>query len=163
MYKLSNTTSIIRIIDGASIPNDKANTDYQKYLAWVASGNVPSPFIFDIKEDIRTKIRDERDRRSQTLGYKVLTKWFHSDVNSRIQQIALTIAGAGIPAGLMWKTMDGSFIEMTPLLATQIFQNALISDSTIFLVAETHKKNMEASNTPETYNYLTGWPLGFGE
>lgn len=122
----------------------------------------PKP-IEQIKADIRIKIKSERDRRSQTLGYKVSTKWFHSDASSRIQQLALTMAGTSLPSGLMWKTLDGSFIEMTPTLAKQIFQAALGSDSAIFTVAETHRTNLEASTTPETYDYLSGWPVGFGE
>ena len=42
MYKLTNTSTIVRLADNASIPNDTANTDYQHYVEW-AKSNVPTP------------------------------------------------------------------------------------------------------------------------
>ena len=42
-YKLTKTSIVRRLIDGAFIPAEPSNADYQKYLAWVAGGNTPDP------------------------------------------------------------------------------------------------------------------------
>ncbi|MET3134606.1 hypothetical protein AAKU55_004906 [Oxalobacteraceae bacterium GrIS 1.11] len=41
MYKLTTSSSIVRLSDGACIPADPANTDYATYLKWIANGNIP--------------------------------------------------------------------------------------------------------------------------
>lgn len=43
MYKLTDSTSIKRLSDGASIPADERNTDYAAYLVWLSAGNTPEP------------------------------------------------------------------------------------------------------------------------
>ncbi len=50
----TNTTHksnyIKRISDGALIPFDNANVDYQKYLEWLADGNQPLPADEPVQE-----------------------------------------------------------------------------------------------------------------
>lgn len=40
-YKLSAHTTSVQRDDGAFIPNDPGNTDWQAYQAWLAAGNTP--------------------------------------------------------------------------------------------------------------------------
>lgn len=122
----------------------------------------PAPDLAQLKAAKWEAIKAERDRRKAG-GVKVGDKWFHSDDASRIQQLALVMMGAGLPAGLQWKTMDGSFITMTPALAQQVFTGQVASDQTIFAVAEQHRVAMEASADPASYDFSTGWPKIFGE
>jgi hypothetical protein len=42
-YKIGLYDTIIRMSDNAGIPKDERNTDYQKYLEWLAEGNTPGP------------------------------------------------------------------------------------------------------------------------
>lgn len=108
-------------------------------------------------------IKNERDRRAEQGGYKVGVKWFHSDQKSRSQQLGLVLLGPNIPANLKWKTMDGTFVDMTPTLAGQVLAAGAASDQAIFAVAEAHKAAMEASANPSAYDFSGGWPKGFGE
>lgn len=43
-YQLTSTDTVIRTIDGASIPNDPANRDRAEYSAWLKAGGVPDPY-----------------------------------------------------------------------------------------------------------------------
>jgi hypothetical protein len=50
MYKLetipfgkTESVSVTRLSDNASIPFDPDNTDYQEYLKWIELGNTPLP------------------------------------------------------------------------------------------------------------------------
>lgn len=121
----------------------------------------PVPVASQIKAGKWAEIKAERDRRIQSGGYKVGTKWFHSDQKSRSQQLGLVLLGANIPAGLQWKTMDGSFVTMTATLAQQILAAGAASDQAIFAAAETHKAAMEASADPSAYDFSGGWPATF--
>ena len=105
-------------------------------------------------------IMAERDRR-KALGVKVGDHWYHSDADSRIQQISLFVMGASVPP-IPWKTLTTTpspvFVTMTQTIAAGIFQNTAASDAAIFAAAETHRVAMEASPTPETYDFTGGWP-----
>lgn len=39
-YKIIPNGSVRRVADGATIPPDERNGDYQRFLAWLAEGNV---------------------------------------------------------------------------------------------------------------------------
>lgn len=66
MYRLTDTSTIVRLADGAFIPADTGNGDYQAYLAWVAAGNVPEPVpVVDWRP---TAVADLNELRAKLLG-----------------------------------------------------------------------------------------------
>lgn len=57
MYRLTFDGVIQRIEDLACIPVDERNGDYRQYLAWVAEGNEPEPYVEpEVEEVIPTTI-----------------------------------------------------------------------------------------------------------
>jgi hypothetical protein len=106
------------------------------------------------------EIQAERDKR-KSMGTKVGSKWYHSDDFSRIQQLGLVMMGANMPAGIQWKTMDLTFVTMTPTLALQIFQAVAVADMVIFGVAEAKRIAMLSIPDPDVYDVQAGWPEQF--
>ena len=164
IYK-SAQGGVVRLMDNAFIPGDMANRDWREYQDWLAAGNRPAP-AHSVTEAKVTKweaIKAERDRLTEFGGYKVGGKWFHSDQKSRSQQLGLVLLDSNIPAGLQWKTMDGSFVTMTAILAQQILGAGAASDQANFATAETHRAAMETSVDPAGYDFSGEWPKVFGE
>ena len=106
-------------------------------------------------------IKAHRERLSDLGGYAVtvggVTKWFHSDLKSKMQQIALFVSGAAVPV-VPWKTMDGSFVTMSQAWAVEIFSAGAVQEAAIFAAAETHRAAMLAAEVPEAYDFSGGWP-----
>lgn len=101
-----------------------------------------------------TKIKQKRDDLTKNGGCLVAGKWFHSDTDSKQQQMALTMFGASIPANLQWKTMDGSFVLMTQTLAQQLFGAQIAREQAIFAHAEALKTDINA-------DINSGWPARY--
>lgn len=126
------------------------------------------------------EVKSVRDRLKNG-GFKVnidgCEKWFHSDVDSRVQHLGLKdmardhLASGGLKDDVLtirrqpvrWKTMDGSFVAVSAKTAFDIVAAACDLDANIFVVAEMHKSALQASADPASYDFSGGWPKVFGE
>lgn len=130
-------------------------------LPYVAPPPATGPDLAVIRLARWEAIKAVRDQRVQSGGYATGGKWFHSDTFSRTQQMALVMMGAGIPPGLQWKTMDGSFVAMTQTLAGQVFAAGATQDATTFAHAEALLTQVNASSDPISIDITQGWPAIF--
>lgn len=154
-----------RVINAKDVPDTELSTVVDSISSMSTNVGIlnfnPTLSLQEKKDLMWEKIKTVRDRRIQTGGYKVGTKWFDSNTFSRTQQMGMMMMGVNLPTNIMWKTMDKSFILMTPTLAQQIFGAAAMSDTNIFTVAEAHKAAMELLEDPTQYDFSTGWPVAF--
>lgn len=151
------------------IPDPTPPVDYSEDLYYRTEQD-DAPYVVytrkspeQITSVLSSKIKAKRDQITVDGGCLVQTKWFHTDAYSKQQQMALFIMGASIPAGLMWKTMDGSFIEMTQALAAELFATQVARESQIFYHAEALIAGMAGLDQTQliTYDINSGWPIKY--
>lgn len=177
------------LVTVASKPADFAGRMYrlsaQGQLVRTSAGDAAAAArLSQARESAWRAIQAQRERLSDTGGYKVATlsgdKWFHSDLKSKLQQTRLAaraelIQAQGgdldtefqlpppLPADpLLWKTMDGSKVPMTPRLAMAVAAAAEATEILIFAVAEGHRAAMLQAADPLAYDYSAGWPAVYG-
>lgn len=110
------------------------------------------------------RIKAERDRR-KFAGFQVGAEWFHSDPDSRTQQLMLytkAVSGKPVPA-VPWKTLGGAFTPMSAELAEAIGDAAAAHDIALFARAEALRAEVMAAEDPGAVDILAGWPAVFGE
>lgn len=106
-------------------------------------------------------IKALRDAKAQAGGHSTGGKWYHSDTLSRIRQLSLAAVGASLPAGRQWKTMDGTFVTMTPVLAGQVLAAAAGRDQALFAQAEALRAAVYTAIDPSSIDITAGWPASF--
>lgn len=156
---------------------------YQSVIAkWQAahteqSALEPDPTKEQWQAILWDQIKAERDRRLFEGGILSDGRWFHSDTDSKLsylrmeQQADTALANGGseedpiIVDGTQqqWKLMDNSFCAITVGIIKQLGVDAEIQVSRVFRAAEQHRLQMLQSETPESYDYSTGWPLVYWE
>ncbi|HFC6391312.1 TPA: DUF4376 domain-containing protein [Neisseria lactamica] len=89
-------------------------------------------------------------------------KWFHNTDEAR-QQYTFMRTLPQLPPDLMWKTMDGGFVNLTRPLLDELSLKLLADEQQDFANAERHRALMEQSDDPETYDYSDGWTENYSE
>lgn len=96
-------------------------------------------------------------------GVQVAGKWFHTDTDSLLRYLALFAAGQNVPPGIRWKTMDGSFVDVTPDLVRAVYTAAIVANNALFQHAEALRAAMLKEQDPTGFDVTAGWPRVYGE
>ncbi|SMB82391.1 protein of unknown function [Pasteurella testudinis DSM 23072] len=125
--------------------------------AWILSADNALKLKSEQQQTVWELIKNERYRRTHSGVYlKTIDKWFHTDEPSRIQYLTIHQLPA-LPANLQWKTMNNSFVTMTPSLLNELIVAMVLHEQADFANAEKHRVAMLSADNPQDYDFSTGW------
>lgn len=91
-------------------------------------------------------------------------KWFHTDPDSKQQIQALVVANLiGIYKTTAWKTLDNTYVQLTPMLLLQVFGAMLENESRLFDIGKLHYESLYTSSDPVNYDPASQWPTTFSD
>jgi len=149
---------------GHELVNVPADLDFLLELGFdqaAAQALLAEP-LADLKAAKAAAIRARRDALAES-HIVINGNQYHSDVKSRIQQMALAKLAAqdAIPAGLHWMTKNNGPVLLTNDIALQFEPVTLAHDVALFAAAQTHIDAVNALDTAQgvhAYDDTTGWP-----
>ncbi len=128
---------------------------------WVYDTDAFSAALEHAKITVNQSIKQHRD--TLTADYvEINGHHFHSDADSRIQQMTLAKMGqaGALPSGLMWQTKNNGMIELTNAIAAQFEVVTIEHDMRLFAVAQAHIAAVNALDdiaAVEAYDWSQGW------
>lgn len=133
---------------------------------WVVDDQKFKERLEQYKADLWEKTKAERETRLVSGCYVPSSeKWFHTDMVSQMSYTrALEFFNLNPEAKpVMWKTMDGTFVEINKDKVVEIISTIFIRSQDIFRIAETHGAKIRTLTSLDSYDFMTGWPSSFPE
>ena len=91
-------------------------------------------------------------------------KWFHTDPDSKQQIHAMVTANViGMYKTTAWKTLDNTYVQLTPLLLLQVFGAILENEARLFEIGKLHYDMLHTSQDPANYDPTSQWPTTFSD
>lgn len=115
MYKLTGINAVIRRSDGAYIPEDDANSDYQQYQLWLAEGNTPEPVDPPSSEQLYAKWKADRQAKVDAITVEVDGMVFDGDEISQGRMARAVTAADQLTDTTPWTLHDNSVVTVTAL------------------------------------------------
>ena len=137
-----------------------------KAKAWVLLPAVAAQIKAEQQDEVWERIKAKRyDNLRHGVYAKSVGKWFQTDDATRLQYLALALESVtgGFKKPINWKTMDNSFLMLTPELLREIMQTMHDDEEADFINAEKHKAAMLQAENPLEYDYSDGWTANFDE
>ncbi|WP_455027225.1 DUF4376 domain-containing protein [Neisseria elongata] len=137
-----------------------------KAKSWVLPPAVAAQIKEQQQDEMWERIKDKRyDNLRHGVYAKSVGKWFQTDDATRLQYLALALESVtgGFKKPVNWKTMDNSFLMLTPELLREIMQTMHDDEQADFANAEKHKAAMLKAENPLEYDYSGGWTANFDE
>ena len=91
-------------------------------------------------------------------------KWFHTDPDSKQQIHAMVTASViGMYKVTAWKTLDNTYVQLTPPLLLQVFGAILENEARLFGIGKLHYDMLHTSQDPASYDPTSQWPTTFSD
>jgi hypothetical protein len=158
------TSMVRRLPDGAGVPNDAMNKDWQAYQAWLEAGNTLLPYntdftVLDRQIICQNKLITYRDNLIHG-GFTYNGNTFNSDQDSQIlMNAALAQSERGFPVfPANWILKNGSILSMsyddmkTLSGAMASYVQACYGNYVVL------KTQINGSDNPESIDITQGWP-----
>ena len=136
MYQLTKTgLAVIREADGACIPLDNGNRDYQEYLRWIEEGGVPAPAQTEeelIAEDRRLR-KEAREKKVERIVVEVAGLKFDGDETSqnRMARTIVAMQTSGTVT-LPWTLADNTVAVVTQTQLSEALLRAGMEQSSMW-------------------------------
>ncbi|WP_118784283.1 DUF4376 domain-containing protein [Neisseria lactamica] len=151
--------------DGRPVLTPPRPSDYHEWdgKEWKISKTAAARKKADAVAAVWEKIKQKRHENLRGGVYvESVGKWFHNTDEAR-QQYTFMRTLPQLPPDLMWKTMDGGFVNLTRPLLDELSLKLLADEQQDFANAERHRVLMEQSDEPEHYDYSDGWTENYRE